>query len=74
MQKLPTNFFILANNFSKHLHMITVGYFFVVLGKLFVYSLGNFLLSHIEDNFPYLLPYKLWNWRSSVPSVQEVHK
>ena len=44
----------------------TVGYFFVVPGKLFAYSLGYFLQSHIEDNSPHLLPYKLWSW---VPSV-----
>ena len=43
-----------------------VGYFFVVLGKLFAYSLGYFLQSHIEDNSPHLLPYKQWSW---VPSV-----
>ena len=30
---------------------------------------GIFLQSHIEDNSPHLLPYKLWSWRSSVPSV-----
>ena len=48
---------------------IIMGYFFVVPGKLFAYSLRNFLQSHIEDNSPHLLSYKLWNWRSSVPSI-----
>ena len=48
---------------------IIVGYFFVVPRKLFVYSLGNFLQSHIENNSSHLLSYKLWSWKSSVPSV-----
>ena len=35
-----------------------MAYFFAVPGKLFAYSLGYFLQSHIESYSPHLLPYK----------------
>ena len=67
-----SHFFMYFLRFRALTSMGVVGYFFVVLGKLFAYSLGYFLQSHIEDNSSHLLPYKLWSWRSSVPLVQIV--
>ena len=35
---------------SSYIYIYIVGYFFVVLGKVFAYFLGYFLQSHIKDN------------------------
>ena len=48
--------------------IIVVGTFLELLVSLWL-SVLSFLVSHIEDNYPHLLPYKLWSWGSSVPSV-----